>query len=124
MIFGEALTALNRAATTSAGFVLGMIATLAPIVPLSRYYGATGVAVAFLAGIVTSTGFLFTALVLAVPGAWTRHRLLRRGLMLGVGCAAAYLFMNWVQAVAGAPVTIAAGLSFAVLVLLVRRRAA
>lgn len=123
MIFGEALTALNRAAMTSFGLVLGLAATLAPIVPLSRSYGATGVSVAFLAGVLTSAVFLLAVLVRATPGAWGRHRLVTRGLAVAAASTLAYFFVHWVQAVAGAPLTIVVGITLAALVLIARRRA-
>ena len=82
MIFGEALTALNRPSLTSVGLVIGLVATLAPMIPLSRAGGATRASLAFLAGTVTSTVFLFAALVRSVPGEWVRHRMTMRSVAL------------------------------------------
>lgn len=122
MIFGEALTALERAGLTSVGLVLGLAATLGSIIPLSQSYGATGAAVAFLAGILTSTAFLLIALLRAVPGNWAAHGLVLRGLALGVLSSLTYLFVHKVQSVAGAPVTIAVCIAVVGVLLLVVRR--
>lgn len=122
MIFGEALTALNRGGTTSWGFVLGLVATLACLVPLTRSYGAGGAALAFLAGILVCTVFLFVALVRAVPGHWTQHRLALRGLVLSLVSAVAYVSVHWVQTVAGAVPTIVFGIGLTALFVLVRFR--
>lgn len=122
MIFGEALTALNRPVLTSVGLVLGLIATLAPLPFLSHTYGATGAAVAILVGVLVSTVFLAVALVRALPGAWAGHRLVRRGLALAVSCVLMYVAVHWVQMSGGAWLTIAVGGLVAVGVVLVRRR--
>ena len=122
MIFAEGLTALNRPALTSIGYVVGLAATLGPLIPLTRTYGATGAAVAFLMGTATSTVFLFVALVAAAPGAWGRHHLAARGLALVACCVGAYGLVHWVQTVSGAPLTAAAGIALTALVLWARWR--
>ena len=123
MIFGEALTALNRPSLTSVGLVIGLLATLAPMVPLSRAYGATGASFAFLAGTVTSTVFLFAALVRSVPGEWVRHRMTMRSVALVAGCALSYALLHWVETFGNVAITAAAGIAFTGLVLLIRLRA-
>ncbi|MGB0970950.1 MAG: oligosaccharide flippase family protein [Mycobacterium sp.] len=123
MIFGEGLTALNRPSLVSIGYVVGLIATLGPLIPLTRSYGATGAAVAFLIGTATSTVFLFTALVVASPGKFGPHHLAIRGLALAASSVVAYALVHWVQTVAGAPLTAAVGFALTGLVLWARRRA-
>lgn len=124
MIFGEALTALNRPELTSVGFVLGLIGTLAPIIPLSRSYGATGAAIAFLSGTVVSTGFLLGSLFRATRGAWAGHRLTTRTIQLVGACVVAYASVHYVQTVGGALLTIAVGIAFAGLIVWARLWAA
>ena len=123
MIFGEAVTALDRAAVTSWGYVLGLATVLATLVPLARLFGATGAALAFLAGILASSVIMLVALVRAVPGGRTAHRLAIRGLVLTAACAVVYFGVHRVQAVAGPVPTVAVGIVVAGLVLVARRRA-
>ena len=123
MIFGEALTALNRPSLTSVGLVIGLVATLAPMIPLSRAYGATGASLAFLAGTVTSPVFLFAALVRSVPGEWVRPRRTMRSVAPLAGGALAYPLRHGVEPVGNLTITAAAGMAFTGLVLLIRLRA-
>ena len=121
MIFGEALTALNRPRLASLGLVLGLVATLAPLIHMTRAYGATGASIAVLCGTLVSTAFLFGALVRATPGQWGKHRVVMRASALAVFCLLAYAVLHWVQSVAGALTTIGVGVALTGLALLPRR---
>ncbi|MEQ6901076.1 polysaccharide biosynthesis C-terminal domain-containing protein [Nocardioides sp. YIM 152588] len=124
MVFSQALNALGRTVVVSVGWVLAMLLTIALAVPLSREYGATGAALAYLVGLVAVTVILLVVLVRATPGEWAGYRLGLRGLAVGAAGALAFGVVHEVQAVGGPVVTVALGVVAvaAGAVVLVRRR--